>query len=83
MPSSIGFALYVLLICPKINFSSGTLFNMFTLLQLSSFPFSEYSGLFRGVYSGDRVGFGWVSFGSVVFRIGYFSDACKDQLFEL
>ena len=28
----------------------------------------------RGVFSGDRVGFGGVSFGSVVFRIGYFLD---------
>ena len=30
----------------------------------------------RGVHSGDRVGFGRVSFSSVVFQIGYFSVAC-------
>ena len=30
----------------------------------------------RGVHSGDRVGLGGVSFGSVVFQIGHFSDAC-------
>ena len=30
----------------------------------------------RGVHSGDRVGFGRMLFGSVVFRISYFSDVC-------
>ena len=58
----------------------------------------NYMVIFRGVLSGDRVGFGQVSFGSVVFRIGYFSVACyvghtrvgsvshslvEDRLFEL
>ena len=32
----------------------------------------------RGVRLGDRVGFGWESFDSVVFRISYTSDACCD-----
>ena len=30
----------------------------------------------RSVHSGDRVGFGRVSFGSIAFRIGYFSAVC-------
>ena len=42
--------------------------------------FSSFSSISftptRGVHSDDRVGFGRVSFGSVLFRIGYFSDAC-------
>ena len=34
------------------------------------------TALSRGVHSGDRVGFGRVSYGSVAFRIGYFSAVC-------
>ena len=34
--------------------------------------------LAHGVHSGDRVDFKRVSFGLVVFWIGYFSDTCYD-----
>ena len=32
----------------------------------------------RGVHSDDWIGFGRMSFSSVVFQIGYISDACYD-----
>ena len=32
--------------------------------------------ILRGVHSGDRVGFGRVSFDSVAYRVGYFSAVC-------
>ena len=36
-------------------------------------------GMIRCVHPGDRVGFRRVLFSSVVFRIGYISDACYDE----
>ena len=45
---------------------------------MSGITFFLRIGGSRGVHSVDRVGSGRVLFGSIVFRIGYFSDACYD-----